>query len=59
MKNPIRAYVAKIVREEIYAVRRESNLKAIQEEIDNAVLRDFYKRRPTDKWTIGESKETP
>lgn len=34
MKNPIRAWVAKIIREEIHAIRRERNMKAIQDEIN-------------------------
>lgn len=58
MKNPIRAWVAKIVREEVQAMRRESNLKAIQDEITRTTMQRltaeaFYKRRPEDKFTIG------
>lgn len=62
MKNPIRAWVAKIVREEVQAMRRESNLKAIQDEINEInrattqrlTAEAFYKRRPEDKFTIGD-----
>ena len=58
MKNPIRAWVAKIVREEVQAMRRESNLKATQDEINRATMQRltaeaFYKRRPEDKFTSG------
>lgn len=58
MKNPIRVWVAKIVREEVQAIRREGNLKAIQDELNRATVKrltagTFYKRRPEDKFTIG------
>lgn len=34
MKNPIRAWIAKIIREEIHAMHWERNMKAIQDEIN-------------------------
>ena len=38
MKNPIRAWVAKVAREEIHADLRERNMKAIQDEMNRMLI---------------------
>lgn len=45
MKNPIRAWVAKIVREEIHEDLKERNLRHIQDEINGTLWRQEIARK--------------